>query len=97
MQINLPPDIEDVLIKRAGKTGTTPEILILDVLREHLSELQESAEPESSSDITLAEFLGDQIGSLSTSEYVPGGANLSENSGKRFAAALLKKHRQGQK
>jgi hypothetical protein len=88
MQVTLTPDIEEALIKQAGKTGTTPEILVLEVLREHLSEMQEP--DELSSNKTLAEFLGDQIGSLATGDYVPGSANLSEHTGKRFTEILLK-------
>jgi hypothetical protein len=95
MQITLTPEIENVLTQRANKIGTTPERLALEVLRQHLSEMRESEE-QPSSQRTLAEFLGDQIGSIATGDYVPGGANLSEQTGQRFAAALLKKHQKNQ-
>ena len=94
MQITLTPDVEDALTAQANKLGTTPEILALEMLRTHLKKRQLSV--ETSADMTLAEFLGDHIGSLSSSDYVPGGANLSENTGTRFAAGLLKKYRQSQ-
>jgi hypothetical protein len=47
--------------------------------------------PESSDrDETLADHLTDHIGVLSSSEYVSGGAQMSKNCSKKFAAGLLK-------
>lgn len=43
---------------------------------------------------TLADFLQGHIGILHSSEYVPGGARMSVDSGKKFAAGLLKKRQQ---
>lgn len=43
---------------------------------------------------TLADFLQGHIGVLHSSEYMPGGARMSVDSGKKFAAGLLKKRQQ---
>ena len=48
----------------------------------------ESAVPESQG--TLADFLHGHIGVLDSREYIPGGTHMLEDSGKRFAAGLLK-------
>ena len=42
---------------------------------------------------TLADFLQGHIGILHSSEYIPGGARMSVDSGKKFAAGLLKQRR----
>jgi hypothetical protein len=94
MEITLPPDIERVLTAEASKRGTTPELLALDTLRERFL-----AEPGPAAavagDGTLAEFLAAHIGVLHSSEQVPGGARMSEDSGRQFAAGLLQKRQQG--
>ena len=43
---------------------------------------------------TLADFLQGHIGILHSSEYMPGGAHISVDSGKKFAAGLLKQRQQ---
>ena len=43
---------------------------------------------------TLADFLQGHIGILHSSEYMPGGGRMSVDSGKKFAAGLLKKRQQ---
>jgi hypothetical protein len=94
MIITLPPDIEQVLVEHARKQGTTPELLALDSLRERFipSRLPKRiAEDEG----TLADFLGVHIGVLHSSEHIPGGARISEDSGKKFAAGMVKKRQQG--
>ena len=50
------------------------------------SERQVSSEAQG----TLADFLQGHIGILHSSEYVPGGTRMSVDSGKKFAAGLLK-------
>ena len=94
MEITLPPEIERVLAEEASKRGTTPELLALDSLRERfLAEPAPSA--PASGYATLAEFLSGHIGVLHSGERVPGGARMSEDSGRQFAAGLLKKRQQG--
>ena len=88
MIITLTPDIEQALAAEARKLGLAPEQLALDSLRERFlspeSQRVPAAEP-----VTLADFLCGHVGVLHSSEYVPGGARLSEDSGRKFAAGLI--------
>ena len=86
MKITLTLNMERTLIEQARKLGITPEQLVVDSLKERLASA--SAVPESQG--TLADFLHEHIGVLDSREYVPGGARMSEDSGKKFAARLLK-------
>lgn len=52
-------------------------------------EMVETEAPE-----TLADFLQGHVGVLHSSEYVPGGAHLSKDSGRKFTEGLAAKHRQ---
>lgn len=93
MIITLPPDIERVLVEQARKRGTTPELLALDSLRERFvpSFLRKGT---TEGEGTLADFLGTHIGVLHSSEHLPGGARMSEDTGKKFAAGMVKKRQQ---
>ena len=93
MIITLTPDIEQALTAEACKLGRTPEQLALDSLRERFL----SPESDLSSrweQATLADFLRGHLGVLHSSEYVPGGARLSEDSGRKFTAALITQRQQ---
>ena len=94
MIITLPPDIEQVLVEQARKQGTTPELLALDSLR---ARFMPSLSPEETTEAegTLTDFLGTHIGILHSSEHLPGGARMSEDTGKKFAAGMIKKRQQG--
>jgi hypothetical protein len=93
MIITLTPDIEKALAAKAGKLGLTPEQLALDSLRERfLSPEKECLSAEEQA--TLADFLRRHLGVLHSSEHVPGGAFLCENSGRKFAAGLAAQHQQ---
>jgi len=89
--ITLPPDLEKTVNEKAQEQGTTPELLILDELRLRFSPVQSAAPQEG----TLADFLGEFIGSIHSSEVIPGGAQMSTNSGKKFAAGMSKKRQAG--
>jgi hypothetical protein len=93
MIIKLTSDIEQALAKEAHKLGTTPEQLALDSLRQCFvgrePPLSPAKEPE-----TLAHFLRGHIGVLHSSEHAPGGARMSEVSGKKFTAGLLAQRQQ---
>ena len=93
MIITLTPDIEQALAAEARKLGLTPEQLALDSLRARFlspeSERVPTVEPG-----TLADFLCGHVGVLHSSEYVAGGARLSEDSGRKFAAGLLAQRHQ---
>ena len=93
MIITLTPDIEQALAAEARKLGLTPEQLALDSLRERFLS-PESAMPPAEKPATLADFLRGHLGVLHSSEHVPGGAHLSENSGRKFAAGLAAQRQQ---
>jgi len=93
MNITLAPDIERALVEEARQQGTTPERLILECLKKRLAPLM-VVEIRAEGQGTLADFLTGHMGVLSSSEHVPGGARMSEDSGKKFAAGLVKKRRQ---
>ena len=88
--ITLTPDLEEALSEEAQRQGTSPETLALDGLRRLYLPIP-PAEGE-----TAGEFLKDFIGVLHSSEYVPGGAGLSERTGEAFTNLLLQKRREGQ-
>jgi hypothetical protein len=92
MIITLTPDIEQALAAEARRRGRTPEQLALDSLRERFLSL-ESDRPPAEAQATLADFLCGHLGVLHSSEHVPGGARLSENSGRKFAAGLAAQRR----
>lgn len=93
MQIQITPDLEEALIARARQSNQVPEQLALELLRQQLAAL--TSIPTTSPD-TLAAFLADQIGVIGSGDRQPGGARLSEKTGKRFAELLGKRREQGQ-
>jgi hypothetical protein len=93
MILALTPDIEQALVEQAHKLGTTPEQLAMDSLRERFVS-SEPPEAPAEGQPTLAAFLSGHLGVLHSSEYTPGGARMSEKSGRKFAAGLLAQHRQ---
>ena len=93
MIITLTPDIEQALAAEARKLGCTPEQLALDSLRERFLSPESDRSP-AEAQATLADFLRGYLGVLHSSEHVPGGARLSENSGRKFAAGLAAQRQQ---
>ena len=89
--ITLTPDLEKVVAERAKAQGTTPELIALDSLRKQFLTVESDIEAQGS----LADFLGDFIGCLHSSEVVPGGANTSVDIGKKFTAGMVKKRQAG--
>ena len=91
MTITLPPDLVEVLTKEAARRGTTPEQLALDSLRDRFVPPAPPAPmPEGE---TMADFFEGYVGTVNSSEFIPGGAQLSVNSSEKFAALLAAKHR----
>lgn len=90
--ITLTPELEQAVTERARQQGTTPELLTLDKLREIFVPVVGSPPIPGE---TLADFLGDFIGSIHSSENTPGGAQMSTDSGKKFASGMLKKRQDG--
>jgi hypothetical protein len=93
MIIKLTPDIEQALAEEARKLGMTPEQLALDSLRERFMGREPPPSPAKEPE-TLAHFLRGHIGVLHSSEHVPGGARMSEASGKKFTAGLIAQRQQ---
>ena len=94
MIITLTPEIETALAQCARKEGTTPEKFVLETLRKRLISYVTASVPPPEN-MTLHDLLKDYIGVMSSSEYVPGGARMSENTGKKFAAGMMRKREQG--
>ena len=94
MNVSLPPDLEQAVMEHAREQGTTPELIVIDSLRERFL-LSPPLSIPTEGEGTLADFLGKHIGVLHSSEYLPGGARMSEDSGKKFAAGMLQKRQQG--
>jgi len=90
--ITLPPELESIVIREAQQRGTTPELLTVEKLRGLLLPTL----PPETADLTMADFFAGYVGGLHSSEFVPGGANLSEDTGAKFKELLLKRHRQEQ-
>lgn len=107
MTIELTPEIVAPLAARAQQRGLTPEELAREILRDELDALKgadsvtngaddDAQEPEDrAAEPTLYELLVEHIGVINSSEYVPGGAHLSQDCGRKFAEGMLEKRRQG--
>lgn len=94
MTITLTPDIEVRLTEEARKTGTTPQELALQCLRTRFVGPEGDKSP-TQEEGSLADFLADHVGVLASNEQVPGGAQLSQDSGKKFATGMVEKRRRG--
>ena len=93
MVIELTPDLEQALTEEADRRGTNPETLALDTLRARFAR---PAEPEHAPQAAnLAEYLKDYIGAVDSSELIPGGAQMSTDTGKKFTELLLERRGQG--
>ena len=95
MIITLTPDIEQALTAEARKLGRAPEQLALESLRARFIAPGSDVSPAEEQN-TLADFLQEYLGVLHSSEHVPGGARLSEDSGRKFAAGLVAQRHQKQ-
>jgi hypothetical protein len=91
MTIILPPELQQALEEQAEQQGTTPELLAIDRLRSLLLPPVVPNSPEGEG--TMADFFADFIGSIHSSQVVPGGVHLSEDTGRRFKELLQKKQR----
>jgi hypothetical protein len=95
--ITLPPELERVVTERAKRQGTTPELWTLDRLSQSLqAELAIESVPEpTSEDGTMLDFFAGYVGVLQSSEFVPGGAQMSQNTGRKFAEGMMQKRQEG--
>ena len=94
MIITLTSDIEQALREQAQKKGTTPELLALESLRGQFVVPVGGIPPDEEAE-NLADFLAGHIGVIRSSEQVPGGAQMSEKSGLKFAAGMAEKRQRG--
>lgn len=94
MVITLTPDLEQALREQAFQQGTSPEQLALASLRERFIK-SPASKVASNMKGSMFEYLSGYIAVLHSSEYVAGGAQMSKNTGKRFAKGMLKKREQG--
>ena len=91
--ITLPPELEKTITDSAYQQGTTPELLSL----QGLHQLFPSTMPSHASEAggSLADFLGDMVGCINSSEFVNGGAQMSKDTGKQFAEGMALKREAG--
>jgi hypothetical protein len=94
MQLTLTPEIENILKIQALNFGITPEMLVLDILAERFSPITKT-ESEATKHESLADYLSDYIGTVSSDQHIPGGAHMSEKCGKKFSEGLLMKRQKG--
>ena len=78
--------------QRAAEEHTTLNEQFQLWLKHYVQHEQQAGSSEAQG--TLADFLQGHIGILHSSEYMPDGARMSVDSGKKFAAGLLKKRQQ---
>lgn len=93
MTIQLGPDLEQALAAEARRRGTTPDLLVNEYLRERF--VPGSVQTSGNGAKNLADFLADHIGVLSSSENTPGGACMSEDTGKKFTSILVEQRERG--
>jgi len=96
--VTLPPELEKVVTERAKQQGTTPELWTLDRLHQSLqaeTSLDLAPEP-TSEDESMLDFFAGYVGVLNSSEFVPGGAQMSQDTGRKFAEGMLKKREEGE-
>ena len=93
--ITLPPDLEQIVTKRAEQQGTTPELYLLDELRERYLQETVSQDLELKEGETMADFFVGFAGTVNSREVVPEGIHLSRNTGSKFKELMQQKYRNG--
>lgn len=88
MELTLTPEIESAIKKQASQTGTSPEKIALDGLRMLFVSRLEATDKLPAS---LADFLDGYVGVVRSSEFVAGGAQMSEKTGSQFAQLMAQK------
>ena len=92
-------DLIEAACQRAAAEHTTLKEQFRLWLKNYVQRKQQvvSSEVPSETQGTLADFLQGHIGVLNSSEHVPGGARMSEDTGRKFTEILIKKHRRRSK
>lgn len=91
--ITLEPVLEQIVTEQARQQGTTPELLIQNVIRQKYLPALDLESPSNGQN--MADFLKDYIGCIDSSEIYPEGSYLSEDTGRKFSELLLEKRKQG--
>jgi predicted transcriptional regulator len=94
MTIEFPPELKRKLDETARRQGTTPDALVVTIVRDQLLS-EERTKPADAAPRNLAERLKGYVGVLHSSEHVPGGAQMSERTGEKFTEILLQRRREG--
>jgi len=95
--ITLPPEIEGALAEAAKRQGTSPELLAIETLRRQFAQPTDTQPSDNGAEgETLYDFLKDYIATIDSSEHIPGGAQMSQDTGQKFAEGMAEKRRQGQ-
>ena len=91
MSIDLSPEVQRALIETAHREGTTPDLLADAYLRQRLflNGASISEQPRS-----LAEYLADHIGVLSSVKDGVSNGELSERTGEQYTKILLAREAQ---
>jgi hypothetical protein len=95
--ITLPPDLERAVAEHAKRQGTTPDLWALDKLNKTVqaeSVVEPTSEPASGGG-SMLDFFSGYAGVVDSSEFVPGGAQMSQDTGRKFAEGMLKKRPEG--
>jgi len=96
LTVTLTPDLEKVISECAEQQGTTPELYVLDELRtRYLPVTPASKDADASQGETMADFFDGYAGTIDSREFVPGGAQLSQDTGRKFKELMIQKHRAG--
>lgn len=105
MTIELTPEIVAPLAIRAQQRGLTPEETAREILRAELGAVNGAGSVTNGAEIgaeepeleavprTLADLFAGRIGVVDSGLLVPGGANMSQDPGRKFAAGMLEKRR----
>jgi hypothetical protein len=97
IQITLPPDIAAIVVNEAARAGKTTTDVVSDAIQRAYSQMPEvgvtATESESESKgRTLADRLRKHIGALNSAEFIPGGAQLSVDTHKKYSGSLYEEH-----
>ena len=93
--VDLPPKAQSRLRERAAEAGKEENVLAALLLTELLVPEEEDVETDELAGGTLADLLKGRTGLFRSSERIPGGARMSENTGKQFADGMEEKRRRG--
>lgn len=93
LSLTLPPELEMAIVAEAQRQCTTPELLAIAALQAQL--INKGHGGTTTPPGSLADFLGDAIGCLDSSQVTPEGAAMSQETGRKFAAGMISKRDQG--